>query len=147
MIVNGRLATLKRVVNGDGARCPKEGGECLPWRAHVFDSFTWRAVSGLKSAGAVVSNPGAWRKGGKRFGGFGVKPSPNPGKRKASATTSEGAEKDGLVGRQCPQAYRFRWFGPQNYHRFIWVGRGSNKIETLKVTGGHVVDIAWLRRS
>ena len=32
-------------------------------------------VSGLKSAGAMVSNPGARREGGRRFGGFGAKPS------------------------------------------------------------------------
>ena len=36
--------------------------------------------------------------GGRRFGSFGAKPSPILGKRKASATTSEGAEKDGAHG-------------------------------------------------
>ena len=41
----------------------------------------------------------------------------------------------------------FGWFGPQNHHRLIWAGRDPNKIETLKVTGRHVVDIAHLRRS
>ena len=33
-------------------------------------------VNRLKSAGAVVSNPGARREGGRSFGGFGAKPSP-----------------------------------------------------------------------
>ena len=35
--------------------------------------------------------------GGRRFGGFGVKPSPT-WESGASATTSEGAEMDGLMG-------------------------------------------------
>ena len=45
--------------------------------------------------------------GGRRFGGFGAKPPPTPGKRKASATTSEGAEMDGLMGWQRSWACRF----------------------------------------
>ena len=49
--------------------------------------------------------------GGRSFGGFGAKPSPTPGKWKASATTSEGAKKDGLVGRQCSRALRFDGLG------------------------------------
>ena len=70
------LVVLKRAVND------------LPWWLLVFDSGRRRAVSGLKSAGAVVSNSGARQEGGRRFGGFGAKPSPTPGKRKASATSS-----------------------------------------------------------
>ena len=41
---------------------------------------------------------GCTASGGRRFGGFGAKPSPISGKRKVSATTSEGAEKDGAHG-------------------------------------------------
>ena len=58
------LATLKRVVNGE---VPRRGATLkrvidLPWWTPVFDSGTRRAVCGLKSAGAVVSNPGARRR-------------------------------------------------------------------------------------
>ena len=45
--------------------------------------------------------------GGRRFGGFGAKPSPIPRKRKALATTSEGVEMDGLMGWQRSWAHRF----------------------------------------
>ena len=64
--------------------------------------------------------------GGRRFGGFGAKPSPTPGKRKASATTSEGAEMDGLVGRQCPQAYRFGGLGLKT------IGEGEGGVGQVK---------------
>ena len=84
--------------------------------------------------------------GGRRFGGFGAKPSPTPGKRKASATTSEGAEMDGLVGRQCPQAYRFDGLGLKTIAHLLWAGRSLDKIETLKETDGHVADIPRMRR-
>ena len=33
----------------------------------------------VEELGAVVSNPGGRLKGGRRFGGFGAKPSPTPG--------------------------------------------------------------------
>ena len=44
------LAVLKRAVND------------LPWWLPMFDSGRRRAVSGLKSAGAVASNPGGRRR-------------------------------------------------------------------------------------
>ena len=69
-----------------------------------------------------------------------------PGKQKASATTSEGAEKDRLVGRQCPQAYRFGGLGLKTIAHLLWAGRSLDKIETLKVTDGHVADIPWMRK-
>ena len=57
------LAVLKRAVND------------RQWWLLVFDSGRRRAVSRLKSAGAVVSNLGARREGSRSFGGFGAKPS------------------------------------------------------------------------
>ena len=69
------------------------------------------------------------------------------GKRKASATTSEGAEKDGLVGRKCLQAYRFDGLGLKTIAHLLWAGRSTDKIETLKVSNGHVVDFVRMRRS
>ena len=74
--------------------------------------------------------------GGRRFGGFGAKPSPTPGKQKASATTSEGAEMDGLVGRQCPQAYRFDGLGLKTIAHLLWADRSLDKIDDIKVSGG-----------
>ena len=50
------LAVLKRAVN---AYRSERVVNDLPWWLPVFDSCTRRAVSGLKSARAVVSNPGA----------------------------------------------------------------------------------------
>ena len=57
------------------------------------------------------------------------------------------AEKDELVGWQCLGAYRFDGLGHKTITRLIWVGRGPNKIEDLKDSDGHVVDIARLCRS
>ena len=61
-------------------------------------------------------------------------------------TTSEGTEKDGLVGRQCPQAYRFDGLGLKTIAHLLWADRSLDKIETLKVTDGHVADIPRMRR-
>ena len=41
----------------------------------------------------------------------------------------------------------FGWFGPQNHHRLIWAGRGLDKIDGIKDSDGHVVDIVRLHRS
>ena len=70
-----------------------------------------------------------------------------PGQQKTSATTSEGAEKDGLMGRQCSRAYRFDGLGLKTITRLIWVDRGPDKIEDLKDSDKRVVDIARLCRS
>ena len=69
------------------------------------------------------------------------------GKWKVSATSPEGAEKDGLVGRQCLQAYQFDGLDLKTITRLLWAGRSPDKIETLKVSDGHVVDIAQMRRT
>ena len=61
---------------------PATGGRWTCRGDCEFNSGTRRAVSGLKSAGAVVSNLGARREGGRRFGGFGAKPPPTPGSGK-----------------------------------------------------------------
>ena len=54
---------------------------------------------------------------------------------------------DGLVGRQCSWAYRLDGLGLKTITHLLGVGRGPDKIETLKVSDGHVMDIARLRRS
>ena len=65
-----------------------------------------------------------------------------PGKRKASATSPKGVEKDGLVVRQCLQAYRFDGLGLKTITRLFWADRSPDKIETLKASDGRVEDIA-----
>ena len=129
-----RGATLKRVLD-------------LLWWAPVFDSGTRTGGQRAEERRGRGVQSGCTATGGRRFGGFGAKPSPTPGKRKASTTTSEGAEMDGLVGRQCPQAYRFDGLGLKTIAHLLWAGRSLDKIETLKVSDGHVVDIARMRRS
>ena len=84
--------------------------------------------------------------GGRRFGGFGAKPSPTSGKRKASATTSEDVEKDGAHGPVSTWALRFDGLGLKTIGHLLWAGRSLDKIETLKVTDGHVADIPRMRR-
>ena len=59
-----------------------------------------------------------------------------PRRRKASTTTSEGTEKDGLVGRQCSRVYRFDGLGLKTITHLLGVGRGPDKTETLKVFEG-----------
>ena len=54
---------------------------------------------------------------------------------------------DRLVGQQCSQAHRFDGLGLKTITRLLWAGRSSDKIETLKVSDGHVVDIARMRRT
>ena len=74
--------------------------------------------------------------GGRRFCCFGAKPPPTPGKRKASATNSEGAEMDGLVGQQCSRALRFDGLGLKTIAHLLWAGRSLDKIDDIKVSGG-----------
>ena len=102
----------------------------------MFDSGIQKAVYGLKSARAMVSNPGARQTGGRRFGGFGTKLPPTPGKRKASATTSEGAKMDGLVGRQCLWALRFDGLGLKTITHLLWAGRSLDKIDDINISSG-----------
>ena len=74
--------------------------------------------------------------GGRRFGGFGAKPSPTPGKRKASATTSEDVEKDGAHGQASTWALRFDGLGLKTIAHLLWAGRSLDKIDDIKVSGG-----------
>ena len=127
-------------------KSPEEGDRPAVVDAGVRLRYTEGGLRAEERRGRGVQSGGT-ASGGRRFGGFGAKPPPTSGKRKASATTSEGSKMDGLMGWQRSWACRFRWFGPQNHHRLICTGRGLDKIETLKVTGGHVVGIARLRRS
>ena len=106
-----------------------------------------RTVAELKSCRAMVVQSGCTATGGRRFSGFGAKPSPILGKREASATLPRVAEKDGLVGWQCSRASQFDGLGLKTITRLLWVGRGLDKIEDLKGSDGHVVDIVRMRRS
>ena len=92
-------------VHGDGRQAD------LPWWAPVFDSGTWMGSQRAKERwghGGPIRVHGDGRQALWRFQ---RKTATYPRKRKASATTSEGAKKDGLVGQQCPQAYRFDGLG------------------------------------
>ena len=66
--------------------------------------------------------------GGRRFGDFSAKLPPTSGKRKASVTTSEGAEMDGLMGWQRSWASRFDGLGLKTIPRLLWAGRSLDKI-------------------
>ena len=88
------LAVLKRAVND------------LPWWLPVFDSGRRRAVSGLKSAGAVVSNLGARQ---RAAGALAVS-----AQNRHSTWEAEGLgyfilewSRSGLMGRQYPWAWGF----------------------------------------
>ena len=119
----------------------------LPWWAPVFDSGT---RTGGQWAEERRDRGGPIRVHGDRqqaLWRFRRKTATYPGKRKASATSPEGTEKDGLVGRQCPQAYRFDGLGLKTITLLLWAGRSLDKNETLKVSDGHVVDIARMRRN
>ena len=45
------------------------------------------------------------------------------------------------------RVYRFDGLGLKPITRIVWVSRGLDKIETLKVFDGHVVDTARMRKS
>ena len=119
----------------------------LPLRAPVFDSGTRTGGQQAEESpgrGCPIRVHGDGR---QALWQFQRKTATYPGKRKASATSPKVAEKDGLVGRQCLQAYRFDGLGLKTITRLLWAGRSPDKIETLKVFDGHVVDIARMRRS
>ena len=107
----------------------------LPWWATVFDSFT---RMGSQQAEERRGHGGPIRvhgDGRQELWRFRRKTATYPGKRKASATSPEGAEKDGLVGRQCPQAYRFDGLCLKTIAHLPWAGRSLDKIDDIKVSG------------
>ena len=74
--------------------------------------------------------------GSRRFGSFGAKPSPISGKWKASATTSEGPEKDGAHGPASTWALRFGGLGLKTTAHLLWAGRSLDKIDNINISGG-----------
>ena len=54
---------------------------------------------------------------------------------------------DGLVGWQYSRVHRFDGLSLKTITRLLGAGRSPDKIETLKVSNGRVVDIARLHRS
>ena len=133
-----------------GARHPEEGGE---WRsplkrghpeegdrpvvedASVRLRYTEGGLRAEERRGRGVQS-GCTASGGRRFGGFGAKPSPISGKRKASATTSEGAEKDGAHGPASTWALRFGGLGLKTTAHLLWAGRSLDKIDDINISGG-----------
>ena len=102
----------------------------------MFHSGTRRAVSGLKSAGAVVSNPGARRRAA--------------GALVVSAQNHHLSRESGRLRRLLRKAPRWTgsWasnahghtglngLGPQNHRHLIWAGRGLDKIDDIKDSDG-----------
>ena len=63
------------------------------------------------------------------------------------AATSKGNKMDGLVGRQCSQALRFDGLGLKTIAHLLRAGRSLDKIDDIKISDEHMVDIAQMRRS
>ena len=90
---------------------------------------------------------GCMAMGGRRFGGFSAKPSPYRESGRLSASLTSGVEKDGAHGPTSTWALRFHGLGLKTITHLLLVDRSPDKIETLKVSDGHVVDIARMHRS
>ena len=102
----------------------------------------------LKSYEAMVVQFGCTAMGGRRFGSFSAKPSLGPTRKvEGFSDLDKVAENDGAHGPVSTWALWFDGLGLKTITRLLWVGRGLDKIETLKVSDGRVVDIARLRRS
>jgi len=85
--------------------------------------------------------------GGRHFGGFGAKPPPTRLSGKVRRLLRKAPRRMGSwAGNVHGWPYWFDGLGHKTITRLIGVGRGPDKIETIKVTDEHVADIPWMHR-
>jgi len=95
----------------------------LPWWTPVFDSGTRMAVYGLKSAGAVVSNPDARRQAA--------------GALVVSAPNRHLSRESGRLRRLLRKALRrMEPMGRRAHGHLLWAGRSLDKIDDINISGG-----------
>ena len=116
-------------------KSPEEGDRPAVVDVGVRLSYTEGGQRAEERRGSGVQS-GCTATSGRRFGGFGAKPPPTPGKRKASATTSGDAEKDGAHGPASTWALRFDGLGLKTIAYLLRGGRSLDKIDVIKVSGG-----------
>ena len=100
----------------------------MPWWAPVFYSGTrmgGQRAEERRGCGGPIQVHGDGRQALWRFR---RKTATYLGKRRVLATTSEGAEMDGLVGRQCSRALRFDGLGLKTIAHLLRSGRSLDKI-------------------
>ena len=71
--------------------------------------------------------------GGRRFDGFGVKPSPYRENEMLRRLCQKFPKKNGAHGPASTWALQFDGLGLKTVTRLLWAGRSPDKIETLKV--------------
>ena len=74
--------------------------------------------------------------GGRRFGGFGVKPSPTWESGKLRRLLRKAPRWTGSWASNAHGHTGLNGLGPQNHRHLIWAGRGLDKIEDIKDSDG-----------